>query len=343
MNKFPAQYDDFPVLVEVTRGDIVESRHRGLIAAVTPEGETVFAIGDTAWPCYLRSAAKPFQAIAAIRSGASERFAISEAELALMAASHNGEPMHADRVADLLARLGLSPEHLHCGLHPPFNSAAARILGDRKPTVLNNNCSGKHTGMLAACLAAGFPVENYEATEHPLQLKIRDTIAEFCDVPTDAMPVAPDGCTVPTWAVPLGAIALGYARLVAPNAPPEAARVAAAMMNHPELVAGTERIDTDLMRVRPGKLLSKVGAEGVHVCAVPPTDRVPSGLGIAVKIEDGDSFRARNAAILAALVQLEVLSKEEETDLRARYCRPVTTNRKQVVGEIRAKVWESGV
>lgn len=338
MNKSPVHSDDFPVFVEITRGELVESRHRGLFAAVTADGDPVVRRGDTAWPCYLRSAAKPFQAIAVARAGALDRFDVSDAELALIAASHNGEPDHADRVASLLARLGLSADHLHCGTHPPFNSAAARILAGRPVTVFNNNCSGKHTGMLAACLAAGFPVENYEAADHPLQIAIREVIREFCDLATVELPVAPDGCTVPTWAVPLGAMALGYARLLAPDAPPEAARVANAMMAHPDLVAGTERIDTDLMRLRPGKLLSKVGAEGVHVCAVPPSDRYPRGLGVAIKIEDGDSGRARAAAILAALVSLEIITKEEETELRARYCRPLTTNRKQVVGEVRAVI-----
>lgn len=338
MDKIPANNTDFPVLVEITRGELVESRHRGLFAAVTADGDPVVRYGDTAWPCYLRSAAKPFQAIAVARTGALDTFDISDAELALIAASHNGEPDHADRVASLLARIGLSADHLHCGTHPPFNSAAARMLAGHPVTVFNNNCSGKHTGMLAACLAAGLPVENYEATDHPLQVNIREVIAEFCALDAVDLPVAPDGCTVPTWAVPLGAMALGYARLLAPDAPPEAARVARAMMAHPDLVAGTERIDTDLMRLRPGKLLSKVGAEGVHVCAVPPDDRYPRGLGIAIKIEDGDSGRARAAAILAALASLEIITKEEETALRARYCRPLTTNRKQVVGEVRAVI-----
>ncbi|MFQ3582080.1 asparaginase [Chloracidobacterium validum] len=326
-----------PVLVEVRRGAVVESRHRGAIAVATATGRTVAAVGDPDWICFLRSAAKPFQAIAVIRTGALERFTITDQELAIITASHNGEPEHVTTVAGLLDRLGLTPAMLRCGIHPPFNQAAARRLEGTPPTVLHNNCSGKHAGLLAGCLAAGFSTSDYDQSDHPLQTAIAQVIAAMCDVAATAMPAGLDGCTIPTWAVPLRAMAVGYARLFAHSPyPEESRRVAEAMLAHPELVGGTERIDTDLMRAAQGKLLSKVGAEGVHVVAVPPCDRFPEALGIAVKVEDGDSFRARNTVMLAALRQLGLLSAEAYTDLAARYSRPILTHRKQIAGGLRA-------
>ncbi|OYT71765.1 MAG: L-asparaginase [Chloracidobacterium sp. CP2_5A] len=325
-----------PVLVEVSRGQAVESRHRGAVVAATATGEVLSAVGDSGQLCFLRSAAKPFQAIAVIRAGALERFRITAPELAVIAASHNGEPEHTDVVAGLLDRLGLTPAALRCGVHPPFNRAAAKRLEGATLTALHNNCSGKHAGMLAACLTAGFPTDDYDDLAHPLQTAIRQVIAVMCGVPVEAMPVGLDGCTVPTWAAPLAAIAAGYARLFAHSPyPDESHRVVAAMLARPELVGGAERIDTDLMRAAPGRLLSKVGAEGVHVVAVPPCERFPDALGVAVKIEDGDSGRARNAAMLAALRQLDLLSAEAYEDLTAKYSRPILTHRKQVAGEVR--------
>lgn len=326
-----------PVLVEVWRGAAVESRHRGAIVAATATGQLVAAVGDPHQLCFLRSAAKPFQAMAVLRTGAAERFAITIQELAIMAASHNGEPEHTAAVAGLLSRLGLTVDALRCGTHPPFNRAAARCLAGVTITALHNNCSGKHAGMLAGCLAAGFATMDYEALTHPLQMLIADTIATMCGVSVEAMPSGLDGCTVPTWAMPLQNVAVGYARLFAHSPyPAESHQVATAMLAHPELVGGTERIDTDLMRAVPGQLLSKVGAEGVHVVAVPPSTRFPDALGLAVKIEDGDSFRARNTAVLAALRQLELLDAEPYAALLAKYSRPILTHRQQVAGELRA-------
>lgn len=330
-----------PPLIEILRDAAVESRHRGAIVAVTPRNELLAALGHGDEPCFLRSAAKPFQAVVVVAAGAAERHRLTDRELALIAASHNGEPMHVECVSALLDRLRLAPDLLQCGVHPPFNSAAARLMAGQSPTVLHNNCSGKHAGMLAACLAAGFPVAGYEHVDHPLQRRIRDVIAEFSDVATDAMPFGLDGCTVPTWAIPLRAIALAYARLVNPvgvtHYAVAARRVAAAMMTHPEMVGGTERIDTDLMRAAPGDIVSKVGAEGVHAVAVPPGrhPRYPDGLGVALKIEDGDAFRARNPAIIAALEQLGVLSQDAAARLMEKYSRPIVTNRKQPAGEAR--------
>ncbi|MCS7079656.1 MAG: asparaginase [Chloracidobacterium sp.] len=326
-----------PVLVEVWRGAAVESRHRGAVVAATATGRIIAAVGDPHWLCFLRSAAKPFQAITVLRTGAGERFRLTTQEVALIAASHNGEPEHTAVVAGLLERLGLTAEALRCGVHPPFNSAAARRLAGVAVTPLHNNCSGKHAGMLAGCLAAGFSTDDYDNPAHPLQAMMAQVVAEMCGVPVEQMPVGLDGCTVPTWAVPLAAMAVGYARLFTHSPyPAESHHVTTAMLAHPELVGGTERIDTDLMRAVPGRLLSKVGAEGVHVVAVPPSDRFPEGLGVAVKIEDGDSFRARNTAMLAALQRLGLLGAASHDALAVKYSRPVLTHRNQVAGGVRA-------
>ncbi|MGQ9898161.1 MAG: asparaginase [Acidobacteriota bacterium] len=333
----PCAPQSSPVLVEVWRGSAVESLHRGAIVAATATGQLVAAVGDPNWLCFLRSAAKPFQSIAVLRTGAAERFALTTQELAIMAASHNGEPEHTAIVARLLDRLGLTVDALQCGTHPPFNRAAARRLAGVTLTALHNNCSGKHAGMLAGCLAAGFSTTDYETHAHPLQTTIAETIARMCGVAVEAMPSALDGCTVPTWAVPLQNIAIGYARLFAHAPwPAESYRVATAMMAHPELVGGTERIDTDLMRAVPGQLLSKVGAEGVHAVAVPTGDRFPEGLGLAVKIEDGDSSRARNSVVLEALRQLGLLGAEPYRALKATYSPPILNHRQQLAGELRA-------
>ncbi|QUV84393.1 asparaginase [Chloracidobacterium aggregatum] len=326
-----------PVLVEVWRGSAVESRHRGAIVAATATGQIVAAVGDPNWLCFLRSAAKPFQAMAVLRTGAAERFALTTRELAIMAASHNGEPEHTAVVAGLLSRLGLTADALRCGTHPPFNRAAARRLAGVTITALHNNCSGKHAGMLAGCLAAGFATADYDAPTHPLQTEIANTIATMCNVAVGAMPRGLDGCTVPTWAVPLQNLAVGYARLFAHSPyPEESRRVATAMLAHPELIGGTERIDTDLMRAVPGHLLSKVGAEGVHAVAVPASDRFPDALGLAVKIEDGDSFRARNTVVLEVLRHLELLGAQPYAALMAKYSQPILTHRQQPAGELRA-------
>ncbi len=325
-----------PVLVEVWRGTAVESQHRGSVVAATAQGRIVAAVGDPHQLCFLRSAAKPFQAMVVIRTGALERFRITPPELAIIAASHNGEPEHTAVVAGLLERLGLPATALRCGIHPPFNGAAARRLAGVTLTPLHNNCSGKHAGMLAGCLAAGFSTEDYDAVTHPLQAAVAQMIADMCGVAGATMPVALDGCTVPTWAVPLAALAVGYARLFAHSPyPDESCRVTAAMLAYPELVGGTERIDTDLMHAMSGQMLSKVGAEGVHVVAVPSSHRFPDALGIAVKIEDGDSFRARNTAILAALRQLDLLDAAAYAALTTQYSRPILTHRQQLAGELR--------
>lgn len=339
---------DFPVLVEMTRGDVFEFRHRGAVAVVEPEGRLAASLGPLDVPCYLRSAAKPFQAVTVFLSGAVDAYEFTPEDVALICASHNGEPFHVERVRSILARVGCSEDELRCGVHGPFNKASAASMQGHPTQPVHNNCSGKHSGMLAAARVQGLPTQGYEPAEHPVQQSNAQIVSAFTGVAPEAFHTSLDGCTVPTWAVPLRAVALAYARLARPETVPEFAdhprrddilaavpRITAAMTAHPELVGGTDRIDTDIMRALPGKVLSKVGADGIHALTVMPCDRFPSGLGIAVKIEDGDNARARNPVVLAVLEQLGVLSPEAAVPLDAKYRRPILTHRKQPVGETR--------
>ncbi|MGB7924434.1 MAG: asparaginase [Pyrinomonadaceae bacterium] len=340
--------DDVPVpepLVEVRRGSITESRHRGHIAAVDADGQIIASLGVPETLTYLRSSAKPHQAVPLIASGAADRFGFTEREIAVACASHNGEPIHTETVAGMLRKIGLEASALKCGTHEPFGSEVARGMRERgeKPNVLQNNCSGKHTGMLALALHLGAPTETYDQPANPAQLLIGRTIAQFSGVPIEDIAVGVDGCGVPVFGVTVRAMALMYARLVAP---PEAweretreacRRVVEAMIRYPEMVGGTqERLDTVMMRAAGGGLISKVGAEGVYTVGVLPSERWPQGLGLALKIEDGEDRRARPPAVIESLRQLGALTDEALEAVAPYASFPVLNHRGDTVGEVRA-------
>jgi L-asparaginase II len=335
------QYIEPTILAEVTRGPIVESRHRGGIAAVTPDNRLVAHTGNIDFVTYLRSSAKPHQAVAVITSGTEDRFHFTRRELALMAGSHSGESNHVECAAAILAKLGLEKSALRCGIHTPFSRAAAEALGTDGPTELHNNCSGKHAGMLAVALNGGHTLEDYYRIEHPVQQTIASIIAEFAGMDRSELIVGIDGCSAATFAMSIRQMALIYARLVNPSALREelqvgARAVAAAMLEFPEMVAAESgRIDTDLMRALPGQLIAKAGAEGVYTIGVMPCSRYPQGLGLAIKIEDGDTTRARNAAIIGSLAQLGILNAEQTALFTAQYLPPIKNHRGLIVGEIR--------
>lgn len=298
-------------LLEVTRGGIVESLHRGAIAVVTPRGQVVAAVGDVEVVSFTRSAAKPLQALPFVASGGVDRIGLAEAEIALMTGSHGGETIHTEAAASILARVGLDERALQCGAHPPLDDVARRALGDTAPTQLHNNCSGKHSGMLAAAVDGGHPVDTYLAPDNPIQIAILRTIARFSGVPESEIGIGTDGCSAPNFALPVRAQALMIARLVNPIGFGEAEaaaarRIAAAMSAHPEMVAATrKRLDTDLMRAANGALVAKVGAEGVELIGIRPDERYPEGLGVALKIEDGDpAGRARDRIVAEIVRQL---------------------------------------
>ena len=332
-------------LVEVKRGSITESRHRGHIVVVEPNGSRVASAGAFETVTFLRSSAKPFQTIPLLVSGAADRFDFTDREVALACASHNGEPVHTEIVASMLRKIGLGTEALRCGVHEPYGEEAARLLRERgeQPNELHNNCSGKHAGMLAVAIHLGASIENYESPENPVQKAIADVIAQFCGVPVTDMAVGIDGCAAPIFGITMKAMALAYARLVSP---PEdfdkttrdaCERIVRVMSTYPELIGGTSnRLDTEIMRAAPGRVISKVGAEGVYTAGVVPSEEWPNGLGIALKIEDGDDKRARPTVVVESLRQLGVL-RDESLEAVAKYAFfPVRNRRGDLVGEITA-------
>jgi L-asparaginase II len=331
-------------LVEVRRGLIVESRHRGHIVAVDGDGKTIASLGEPDTVTYMRSSAKPHQAVPLVATGAARRFGFNEREIAIACGSHSGQDIHVETVAGMLEKIGLDASVLRCGVHEPFDRRTAEDLRARgePPGILRNNCSGKHTGMLALALHLGAPTETYDQPDNPVQLSIRDTVARFSGLPADAIASGVDGCGVPVFGLPVRAMALMYARLVAPpdtfdTALREAAlRIVAAVTAHPELVGGTiERFDTEMMRAARGRIVSKVGAEGVYTAALLPSPEWPRGLGLAFKIEDGEDRRARPTVAVESLRQLGVFDDAAMAALRPYATFPVRNHRGEVVGEIR--------
>lgn len=313
-----------PVAVEVWRGGRVESRHRVRACVVDAAGRVVLSLGDVEEPVFPRSAVKPFQALALIESGAAERFAVSDAELALACASHGGEPEHIALVEAWLGRLGLSEKDLACGPHAPLHgpAAAALIREGQKPRPAHNNCSGKHTGMLAAALAMGAPTAGYERPDHPVQRHVAAALAALAGLERLPKPGI-DGCSLPNHPLPLQGLARAAARLADPSGldPSRAAaldRVARAMVAHPRLVAGTGRCCTAVMAAAPN-VVAKTGAEGIYLAAVRG-----QGLGVAVKAEDG-ATRAAEVAVLAVLSRLGALDEGAKAAL-APFMRPDLRN-----------------
>ena len=332
-------------LVEVKRGSITESRHRGHIVVVDPEANIIASLGAPENVTFLRSSAKPFQALPLLISGAADRFGFTDREVALACGSHNGEPIHTELAASMLKKIGLGPEALHCGVHEPYGTEAALDLRTRgeQPNALHNNCSGKHAGMLAVALHLGAPTDNYESPENPVQKAIADVVSQFSGVEVTDMAVGVDGCAAPVFGITVKAMALAYARLVSPPASFDqktrdaCKRIVRVMSAYPELIGGTsERLDTELMRAAPRSLVSKVGAEGVYTAGIRPSDEWPQGLGVALKIEDGDDKRARPTVVIESLRQLGVL-RDESLEAVAKYAFfPVKNRRGDLVGEIRA-------
>ena len=300
--------------VHVLRNDLLESRHRVHLAAIRPDGSLLASVGDPNFSSFLRSSAKAFQAIPLVQI--MNQFKLEPQHLAVAMASHAGEEAHVNAVADFQARAGIDPNWLVCGIHWPFDDvarAALRTRGER-PSVLHNNCSGKHTGMLAACIARGWPTEGYANADHPLQLEIVAHIKKLMNL--EQLETGMDGCSVPCFRMPLTNAALGMAKLAAPSLMPEQQSLEyqeifetefAAMRAHPNLIAGTGLIDTLLMTHVPN-LASKIGAESFMLVAVKDSPHGP--FGMAMKIEDGNE-RARDVAMLEILAQLGVMERHD--------------------------------
>jgi L-asparaginase II len=284
------------------RGPAVENRHVAHVAVVDAHGTLLRRFGDPQRATLPRSAIKPAQALAILESGAFERFALDEADLALCCASHSSEPRHIARTRHMLEAIGANEAEMRCGGHPPLSDEVyhAWIKAGFSPTPACSNCSGKHAGMLAAARALGLPSADYHAPQHPLQLRVAQTIAQLCDLPPDAIAWGTDGCNLPTPSFALDRLARVFAKLAAAstaNAPAADSRTLAlarlyrAMTRYPELVGGSGRFCTELMQAYEGTLVGKVGADASYALGYPAL-----GLGLAVKVEDG------NTAVVYALV-----------------------------------------
>jgi L-asparaginase II len=327
------------VLARVIRGDVVESVHRGHYVMIDGNGRVVASAGSPKTVTFIRSAAKPFQALPFITSGAADAFGFSEEEVALACASHSGEARHVRIVELMLERIGLGEIHLRCGTHLPFfDKEAERMQRDGEyPTQLHNNCSGKHAAMLALAKHSEADITSYASPASPVQIAILKAVAKITGLPAAKIKTGVDGCAAPNFALPLTAMAQGFLNLVSP---PESfdeklraagARLVAAMKNFPELIGGSERLDTVLMQAAPGQIISKVGAEGVWLCGILPSDKYPAGLAIALKVEDGDDRRARPVIAVAILKTLGILSPETLPELSPM---AVKNRRGDVVGRV---------
>ncbi len=320
-----------PVLIEVTRGPLVESCHRGHIAVVDATGALHHHLGDVeAWVC-MRSLAKPFQALAVITTGAAQAFNFGAPELALFSGSLSGQDFQVELATQILARIGLTPDALQCGVHPPLHrpTAQALVKAGLKPTPLHNTCTGKHAAMLALCVHHGWPITDYLNPDHPVQQLILGTVARMVGCPKPQIQVAIDGCGAPVFYVPLKNIALGYARLAAAQPGSPAGLLMTAILAHPRHIAGDGRLETTAMQALPGAIFAKSGAEGGFAFSL-----TAAGLGVAFKIEDGGQ-RALNPTVVALLEQLGVLTESAQEALAAFKQPPILNHRKEEVGRLR--------
>ncbi|MDX8531154.1 asparaginase [Mesorhizobium sp. VK25A] len=299
-----------PVLVEVTRGAVVESAHRGAVSVFDADGKPVLEIGDTDRPVFPRSAVKAIQALPLVESGAADAYGFGDRELALACASHSGEPAHVELATAMLAKAGLDRTALECGAHWPSNHEATIALARAGgvPNALHNNCSGKHSGFLCTCVHSGIAHGGYVKAGHALQEMVRDAMQSVTGAAHDVDHCGVDGCSIPTYAVPLKSFALGFARMatgrgIAPERAKAAKRLLSACMAEPFLVAGTGKADVALMQAAPGRIFVKTGAEGVYCAALPEL-----GLGIALKCDDG---AGRSAEVMIAAVLTKLLRGDE--------------------------------
>jgi L-asparaginase II len=308
-------------IFELRRGDAVESVHFGAFAVVDSLGKLVASYGKPDATSFLRSSAKPFQALPFIEAGGHKHWSLTGPEISIICASHSGTDEHFKVLSNIQSKIEVTQDDLLCGIHPPVDAATRQALLDRgeSPTPNRHNCSGKHTGMLAHAKLIHTPIEDYIDFNHPIQKRILDTFSEMCDVDIQKITLGIDGCSAPVFAIPLKNAALGYARLCDPHDLPSKRATAcrtiiAAMMDFPDMVSGPGNFDTRLMEVAKGKIISKGGAEGYQQVGIMPgvLGSDSPGLGIALKISDGDArSRARPAVILEILRQLGAITEDE--------------------------------
>jgi L-asparaginase II len=327
-----------PLTVEVTRGNLVESRHRCIAAIAGPDGGVLRSWGDIEQPIYGRSAIKPLLALPLIETGAADAFGLGEVEIALACASHSGEPRHVETVVAWLKRAGLSIGDLECGAHLPYDEASMRAMlrAAREPDAAHNNCSGKHAGFLTTAVHLREPTRGYIRYEHPVQQRLLGVLEQVCGLDLSRAPRGIDGCGIPTIGIPLANTAVAMARLADPiELPPARARAArrivAAMIREPYMVGGRGEFASEVMKVLDGKAALKPGAEGVYAAILPHL-----GLGVCVKAEDGTA-RGAQVAIGHVLAELGLIDSAEKAALADRLTPPVLNRVGLEVGRIRAE------
>jgi L-asparaginase II len=314
-----------PILVEVWRGPLVESRHRGAVAVCGPDGKLVLSVGDVEAPIFPRSAVKALQALALVETGAADRYSLSDEELALVCASHSGEPAHVEGVSHMLSKAGLDVSALACGTHWPASQPAAFALAKTgTPSALHNNCSGKHAGFLCLACAMGVDHAGYWRPEHPVQQKVRGVLEDLTGTALGPERCAVDGCSVPTWAIPLKNLASAFAKFASGQGlqlerAKAVANLRAACTQNPWYVAGTGRFCTEIMKLLGGRVFVKTGAEGVYCGALPEL-----GLGIAIKCDDG-AGRAAETVMANIIARFLPLEAAERASL-ARFVTPTLRN-----------------
>jgi len=293
-----------PVLVEVTRGNLVESRHRGMVVAVDGDGKVVFSQGDIEAGVFPRSACKAMQGLPLVESGAADAYGFGNRELALACSSHSGEPEHASLAGAMLAAAGVDESVLECGAHWSFEQPVliGQARGLERPSALHNNCSGKHAGFVCAACHTGKDLKGYVRYEHPVQAEIRGVMESLTGAALATDNCGVDGCSIPTYAMPLKSLAHGFAKMatgtgLAPERAKAARRLMEACMAEPFYVAGTRRACTRLMKTAPGRIFAKTGAEGVFCAAIPE-----KGIAIVLKCEDGTT-RAAESMVAATLAR----------------------------------------
>jgi L-asparaginase II len=332
------QHDEpSPILIEVLRGDMVESFHRGAVVVVDPAGKIVWSLGDVDRVVYPRSALKPIQALPLIETGAADGFGLGHEELALACASHRGEPAHVEKVAAWLAKIGLGEANLECGVHPPRHEPSYQALlraGDA-PSQLHNNCSGKHAGFLTTARWMREATRGYIEPEHPVQQRVAEAVGEMVGLDLMHAPRGRDGCGIPLIGVPLRALATAMARLADPSRLNEDRRAAAkrlidAMAAAPLMVDGTGGMTTAVLTVASTSVRLKPGAEGVFCAALPVL-----GLGIALKIDDGTA-RAAELTMASLLDRLGCFSPEQRSSLEQFLVPPVKTIAGREAGRLQA-------
>ena len=321
-----------PVAVRFIRGDTVESVHRVSVAVADAGGRIVGSFGNPRLVTFLRSSAKPMQLVPLVESGAADRFAFTPKELAIMAGSHGGEPDHVETVRGILAKIGLGAEALQCGRHAPYHQPSAERLGAAF-TALHHNCSGKHSGMLALAVHNGWDTTSYLSVDNPTQDAILRAVAKECGLAAAKIPIGVDGCGVPSFGVPLKAGARAFARLasaetVGGRRGVALRRIRDAMLAHPDMVAGLDRLDTDLMRALPGRIVVKAGAEACYGAAL-----VGRGLGLCLKVEDGAS-RAVGPALVQVLGQLDAITPSQKDAVKKHWAEPIRNVAGRLVGRV---------